>query len=163
MPFQSSDKVHHSSATASRRTVPRLRMRHGFAPAGHPVCPTSPALCRRAQNPAARSIWPMIGWSALSDAGSKNIANACVARWRHFPSALPSVATCRSPARRTAIRLGLRRSLPSTIVATAIRVLLLAQQAQSGGSHEALRSGSQLKPAAAPPRPISVLRSLRGL
>ena len=76
---------------------------------------------------------------------SRNCASACVARQQAVPAARQSIEICRCRVHRTAIRLDLRRSSPSTSAAAAVRVLPLARQARSGRLRAEPRSGSRRK------------------
>src|SRR6516225_8592668 len=91
-------------------------------------------------------------------AASRNDVGACVARMLLLPTAPQSVATCRYQLLQRATPPGLRRSLPSTSVATAVPVLLPVQQARLGRPREKPRSGFRPKPVAAPTTLVPVLQ-----
>ena len=72
---------------------------------------------------------------------SRSSATRVCVSWRDAPGAQPSVETCQSPVHRRATPLGLRRSLLSTSVAAADRVLLPVRQAPSARSRGKPRTG----------------------
>ena len=72
----------------------------------------------------------------------------------------PSAAICQCPVRQREVRPDLRRFLPSTIGAAAVRVLLRARPSRSGRSRAWPRSGFPPMQVAASPGPHSAFNAL---